>query len=112
MGSKSQWRRFGGMVDGYGIVADDSTIIIPREAFNGLGEYGAQIVREHNAHDALVAALKVARQALYSSPIAPSAGDGLFIERRRQAKEQINAALKLAEGETTAPVGAEIASRL
>jgi len=33
--TKGPWRRFGGMVDGYGITSDKA-VILPRDGFNGL----------------------------------------------------------------------------
>lgn len=34
--TKGPWRRFGGMVDGYGIVSESGVTIIQQDVFNGL----------------------------------------------------------------------------
>lgn len=41
--TKGEWRRFGGMVDGYGIVSSNGEVIIEQTALNGLNN-------EANAH--------------------------------------------------------------
>lgn len=55
---KTPIRRFGGMVDGYGLIDDAGNIIVERGAFNGIETYGDEIVRRINSssqHPAVIA---------------------------------------------------------
>lgn len=96
------WRRFGGMVDGYGIVDSDGQTIIEQAAFNGVEKYGQQIVTEHNAHAALVEALKLiadkahkgANGGLNVPGKSTSVGDCKSL--MRAIRDAANSALKLA----------------
>ncbi|KKN65873.1 hypothetical protein LCGC14_0476900 [marine sediment metagenome] len=56
MYTKGEWRRFGGMVDGYGIVSSSGEVIIEQQALSGLEN-------EANAH--LIAAAPDMYEALY-----------------------------------------------